>query len=385
MKRSVERILTTHTGSLPRPPEVVKLIHAREDRAAERETFEAAIRDAVTAVVAKQKEVGIDVVNDGEFSKVSYAAYVKDRLGGFEGEGTLPRLGDLMDFPEFGERLYADFGDALDYVRTPACIGPIFAQQDNAELRRDIANLQNATEGADPVDVFMSAASPGVIALFFANEYYATREDYLAAIADAMREEYKTIAAAGFVLQLDCPDLAMGRHIQFDAESLDEFKRQARLNVEALNYATAEIDPEQMRIHICWGNYEGPHHHDVALRDIIEIVLQASATGIVLEACNPRHDHEWAVFEEVTLPEGKVLIPGVIDSTNNYIEHSELIAQRLTRYASLVGQENVIAGSDCGFGTFAGNPTVDPKIAWAKLQAMSEGADLATRRLRTHR
>ncbi len=227
----------------------------------------------------------------------------------------------------------------------------------------------------------MSSASPGVVSLFFANHHYPTREAYLAAIAEAMKEEYETIVAAGFVLQLDCPDLAMGRHVQFPDLTLEEFRKEARLNVEALNHATAAIDPDQMRIHLCWGNYEGPHHYDVALKDIIDIILDARPNGISLEACNPRHEHEWEVFKDVKLPDGKVLIPGVIDSTTNYIEHPELVAQRLLRYAELVGRENVLAGSDCGFATSARLTVVEPEITWAKLQAMAEGAQIASRRL----
>jgi 5-methyltetrahydropteroyltriglutamate--homocysteine methyltransferase len=271
--------------------------------------------------------------------------------------------------------------EAIRHVRMLACSGPI-SVQDHAQVERDIANLKAATQGTAAEDVFMSAASPGVIALFFANQYYPSREAYLSAIADAMQEEYEAIAQAGFILQVDCPDLAMGRHIQFNDASLDEFRRQAQLNVEALNHATRNIGPEQMRMHLCWGNYEGPHHKDVPLAEIIDIVFSARPSAISIEACNPRHEHEWKLFEEVKLPEGKMLIPGVIDSTNNFIEHPELIAQRIVRYAQLVGQEHVMAGSDCGFGTGAGMAVVDPKITWAKFQAMAEGARLATQQLK---
>lgn len=380
MKRSVERILTTHTGSLPRPPDLVELLHQREDGKADARAVAARVRDAVREIVEEQVRAGVDVVNDGEVGKIGYSTYVKDRLTGFEGESGQVGPADLEDYPEYGQRFFGSFGDAMAYLRTPACVGPI-AVKDRTQLEQDIENLKAATASAGVEEVFMSAASPGVIALFFPDRYYGNREDYLQAIAAAMREEYRAIADAGFILQLDCPDLAMGRHIQFGSESLEEFRRQARLNVEALNEATEGIDPDRMRIHLCWGNYEGPHHRDVALRDVIDIVFEARPNGISFEACNPRHEHEWAIFEDVHLPDGKVLIPGVIDSTNNYIEHPELVAQRIGNFARLVGRENVIAGTDCGFDTFAGLHSVDPKIAWAKLRAMADGAAIATEKL----
>jgi 5-methyltetrahydropteroyltriglutamate--homocysteine methyltransferase len=381
MKRSVDRILTTHTGSLPRPAHLLEAMYAKEDGQAQLKDVEAGIRDAVGEVVRRQAEVGIDVLNDGEMSKIGYATYVKDRLTGFEGESAMMNLADVADFPEWGQRLFGELGKGMSYVRTPACVGPIEVK-DREQVARDIENLKAATQGVKAEDVFMTAASPGVIALFFANRYYPSREAYLSAIADAMRDEYQAIAGAGFVLQLDCPDLAMGRHLQFADKTLDEFRREASLNVEALNAATAGIPPEQLRMHLCWGNYEGPHHLDVPLKDIIDIVLSARPSAISLEACNPRHAHEWRLFEEEKLPDDKVLIPGVIDSTTNYIEHPEVVAQRLVNYARLVGQERVMAGSDCGFSTFAGVSTVDPRITWAKFQSMAEGARLATEELR---
>ena len=380
MKRSVDRILTTHTGSLPRPAALLALMYAREDGRANPAEVEAAVRDAVLDVARRQAEAGVDVLNDGELSKIGYSTYVKDRLTGFEGESAMVNLAELADFPEWGQRMFAEAGQGMRYVRTPACVGPI-AVKDRGPLQRDIANLTTATAELEATDVFMTAASPGVIALFFANEYYPSRDAYLAAIADAMREEYEAIAAAGFVLQLDCPDLAMGRHLQFADRSLTEFRREISRNVEALNAATAGIPAEQLRMHLCWGNYEGPHHLDVPLADIIDIVFSARPTGISLEACNPRHAHEWRLFERVPLPDDKILIPGVIDSTTNYIEHPELVAQRLVNYARLVGHERVLAGSDCGFGTFAGVSAVDPAITWAKLRSMAEGARLATAEL----
>jgi 5-methyltetrahydropteroyltriglutamate--homocysteine methyltransferase len=381
MQRSRERFLTTHTGSLPRPADLLPLLFAREDGAGDQAALDAAIQRAVADVVRKQAEVGVDVLNDGEMGKITYATYVKDRLTGFDGESTMIAPGDMLDYPEFGQRGFRGSEESMKHMRMPACTGPI-AVRDSQQVQRDIANLKAATNGANAADIFLSAASPGVIALFFQNHYYPSRETYLAAIAAAMQPEYEAIAEAGLVLQVDCPDLAMGRHIQFNDASIDEFRAEARLNVEALNHATQNIPADQMRMHLCWGNYEGPHHRDVALKDIIDIVFAARPAAISLEACNPRHEHEWQLFDEVQLPEGKLLIPGVIDSTNNYIEHPELIAQRLVRYANLVGQENVMAGSDCGFGTGAGMAVVDPQITWAKFQAMRDGAALATQQLR---
>jgi 5-methyltetrahydropteroyltriglutamate--homocysteine methyltransferase len=307
---------------------------------------------------------------------------VKDRLTGFGGTQTFSTgssIGptDLTDYPRFAQRMMSSMN--VD-MKLPACTGPIELADPQA-VQRDIAQLKQAAAGKQIADVFMSAASPGVIALFLPNEYYPSREAYLEAIAKAMKQEYNAIAQAGIVLQLDCPDLAMGRHIQFGQSSLEEFRRQAALNVEALNYAVADIRPEQLRMHLCWGNYEGPHHKDVPLTQIIDIVLSARPSAISLEACNPRHAHEWQVFEDVKLPEGKMLIPGVIDSTNNYIEHPDLVAQRIEHYAQVVGRENVMAGTDCGFGTFAGMSTVDPDFAWAKFRSMAEGARIASEHL----
>ncbi|MGH3199895.1 MAG: cobalamin-independent methionine synthase II family protein [Streptosporangiaceae bacterium] len=378
MKRSVDRILTTHTGSLPRPRELLDLLAAGREGKADPSTVASRVREAVSEVVRRQASSGVDVVNDGELSKEGYSTYVRERLSGFEGEGEqATQMTDMTDFPGYLEMMFSQLGDVGSALAPPACVGDIKVK-DPGQVRTDIENLQAATAGAQVEDVFMSAASPGVIALFFANHHYPSREAYVGAIAEAMRQEYEAIVQAGLVLQVDCPDLAMGRHLQFGDSDLDEFRKQARLNVEALNHATAGIDPDQMRMHLCWGNYEGPHHRDVALRDIIDIVLSARPNAIALEACNPRHEHEWAVFEDVKLPPGKMLIPGVIDSTNNYIEHPELVAQRLVRYAKLVGKENVLAGSDCGFGTFAQMSVVHPGITWAKFEAMAEGASLAS-------
>jgi 5-methyltetrahydropteroyltriglutamate--homocysteine methyltransferase len=383
MKRSTDRVLTTHTGSLPRPADLLELSSQAREGTADPSQLARRTREAVNEVVRRQVAVGVDVPSDGELSKPSYATYVQHRLSGFEGEGERNvRMADLDDFPGYGEMLVARRLGARpggeNTVAPPACVADIKVK-DLTPLQADIDNLREATAASRSEDVFMSSASPGVIALFFANHHYPTREAYVAAIAEAMRDEYEAIVAAGFVLQLDCPDLAMGRHFQFGDLGLEEFRREARINLEALDHATSAIDPNQMRLHLCWGNYEGPHHKDVPLADILDLALAARPNGISIEAANPRHEHEWAIFEDVTLPEGKVLIPGVIDSTNNYIEHPELVAQRLRRYIDLVGQENVLAGTDCGFGTAAQVSTVHPDIAFAKLESLAEGARRASR------
>ena len=337
--------------------------------------FEGRVRAATAEVVRTQIECGVDIVNDGETGKVGYSTYVKDRLTGFAGEATPVRAADLLEFPEYARRALR-----ANRMQRPVCTGPI-AYKDKEALRKDLENFKAALQGVEPEEAFLSAASPGVISVFLKNDYYPNHEAYLAALADTMKEEYNAIHQAGFLLQVDCPDLAMGRHIQFASASLEEFRRNAELHVEALNHALSDIPPERIRLHLCWGNYEGPHHLDVPLRDIIDIVLKARPAGISFEAANPRHAHEWKVFHEFTLPADKVLIPGVLDSTTNYIEHPELVAERICRFAEVVGRESVIAGTDCGFATFAGNATVDPKIVWAKFQAMAEGARLASQQL----
>jgi 5-methyltetrahydropteroyltriglutamate--homocysteine methyltransferase len=377
VKRSTERFLTTHTGSLPRPADLVRMMYAKEEGVpVERAGLDARIRAAVAETVEKQVASGIDLVNDGEMSKPSYATYIKDRLDGFGGTGNTFVYQDLAAFPKLAQRVFGDPGRSRR--KTPACNAPI-AVRDSAAAEADVANLKAATVARQPEEVFMSAASPGVVSLFFRNEYYNGHEAYLAAIAEAMRAEYEAVAAAGFVLQIDCPDLAMGRHIQYADLSLEEFRKRARQHVEALNHALRNIPSEQLRMHLCWGNYEGPHHCDVPLADVVDVVFLAKPQAISLEAANPRHAHEWALFETVKLPEGKVLIPGVIESKSNFIEHPELIAQRIARYANLVGRENVIAGSDCGYGTWVGQAAVDPDVVWAKLAALAEGARIATR------
>jgi 5-methyltetrahydropteroyltriglutamate--homocysteine methyltransferase len=379
MKRSVDGILTTHTGSLPRPADLIRMMFAREEGVpVDGPALAAHVRTAVAEVVRKQANAGITVVNDGELSKPSYATYIKDRLSGFGGTSQALQYRDLVDFPEMAKRVFGDPGRSRR--KTPACTGPI-SLRDPAAAQVDVDNLKAALRSVDAKDVFMSAASPGVISLFFRNEHYASHEAYLFAIADAMRHEYETVARAGFILQLDCPDLAMGRHIQFADLPLEEFRKMARLHLAALDHAVANIPPEQLRIHLCWGNYEGPHHYDVPLADILDLVFAARPEGVSFEAANPRHGHEWRVFERVKLPPDKIIIPGVLDSTTNFIEHPELVAERIGRYARLVGRENVIAGTDCGFGTWVGQAAVDPDIVWAKLASLAEGARLASREL----
>jgi len=377
MKRSLDRVLTTHTGSLPRPADLIRMMFAREEGVpVDGPALAARIRAAVTEVVRQQTDAGITVVSDGELSKPSYATYIKDRLSGFGGTSQSLQYRDLVDFPEMAKRVFGDPGRSRR--KTPACTGPV-SLRDPAAAQVDVDNLKAALRSVEVNDVFMSAASPGVISLFFRDDHYGNHEAYLFAIADAMRQEYETVARAGFILQLDCPDLAMGRHIQFAGLGLEEFRKMARLHLAALDHAVANIPPEQLRIHLCWGNYEGPHHYDVPLADILDLVFAARPQGISFEAANPRHAHEWRVFERVKLPPDKVIIPGVLDSTTNFIEHPELVAERIGRYARLVGRENVIAGTDCGFGTWVGQAAVDPDIVWAKLASLAEGARLASR------
>jgi 5-methyltetrahydropteroyltriglutamate--homocysteine methyltransferase len=374
VKRSTEHILTTHTGSLPRPPELLEALRRRDRGEGDGAGLDAQVRDAVADVVRRQADAGVSVVNDGEAGKIGYATYVKERLDGFGGEAGMAGLpADMAEFPDYMRRVMSGIDFAM-----PACVGPVSYRGLDA-VRADIANLQAALDGAGVEDAFLSAASPGVIAVFLQNQHYPSHEAYVFALADAMKVEYDEIHRAGIVLQLDCPDLAMSGHML--GESLDDFRARARVNVEAINHATRDIPPDAMRMHLCWGNYEGPHHHDVALGDIIDIAFEARPAAISFEAANPRHEHEWTVFEDIELPEGKVIIPGVLDSTTNYIEHPALVAQRLVRYGKLVGPENVMAGSDCGFATFASFLTVDPGITWAKLHAMAEGAALASKEL----
>ena len=377
MKTSRDRFLTTHTGSLPRPDDLIRMMYAKEEGVpVDPAALARRVASAVEEVVRKQADAGIDVVNDGEMSKPSYATYVKDRLAGFGGAGNTFVYQDLVDFPNLAKRVFGDPGRSRR--KTPACNAAIGIRDPDA-AKADAANLQSAFAKVKAQEMFLTAASPGVVSLFFRDDFYGSEEAYLAAIAEAMRYEYETIANAGIILQIDCPDLGMGRHIQFAHLSLPEFRKKAELHVEALNAALRNIPPECLRMHMCWGNYEGPHHCDVALADVIDILLKARPMAVVLEAANPRHAHEWKVFETIKLPEGKVLIPGVIESKSNFIEHPELVAQRLGRYANLVGRENVMAGSDCGYGTWVGQAAVDPDVVWAKMAAMAEGARIASR------
>lgn len=377
VQRSLDRFLTTHTGSLPRPDDLIRMMYAKEEGVpVDPAALNARVRTAVAEVVKKQTDAGVDLVNDGEMSKPSYATYVKDRLAGFGGTGNTFVYQDLSEFPRLEKRVFGDPGRSRR--KTPACNAPISVRDAQAP-QVDADNLRAAVNEVKVAGGFMSAASPGVVSLFFRNDHYKDFESYIYAIADAMRHEYETVAKAGFVLQIDCPDLAMGRHIQYADLSLSDFRKRARLHIEALNHAVANIPAEQLRMHLCWGNYEGPHHRDVPLADIIDIVFTAKPDAISLEAANPRHAHEWMIFEKVKLPDGKVLIPGVIESKSNFIEHPELIAHRIGRYAKLVGRENVIAGSDCGYGTWVGQAAVDSDVVFAKFKAMAEGAALASR------
>jgi 5-methyltetrahydropteroyltriglutamate--homocysteine methyltransferase len=371
------RILTTHVGSLPRPDDLAALLRRKDEGAAiDRAAFEARVRASVEEVVGRQRAIGLDIVNDGEHGKPDYSTYVKDRFTGFEGEtAAMPMGADLKDFPAFAARTRTAASE-----RRPTCSGPI-AWKDFAAVERDIANLARAAERAPGAEVFMTAVSPGQASRFLLNRHYPSHEAYIQALAEVLAREYAAIVGAGFVLQIDCPDLGSGRNNQFQHLTLAEFRRMAALHVEALNAAVAGLPSERMRMHVCWGNYEGPHHRDVPLRDIIDILLTARPAGLSVEGANPRHAHEWNVFETVKLPAGKVLIPGVLDTTTNFIEHPELVAQRIVRYASVVGADNVIAGADCGFATFASRPTVEPEIAWAKLASLVEGARLASKQL----
>jgi len=381
MKRSTTRILTTHTGSLPRPDNLMQVMIAKEQgQPVVANELADTVRNAVTEAVRHQVAAGIDVISDGEMSKIGFANYVKDRLTGFGGHSIPFTAQDLLDHPDLKvhQLRRKEEGGGRNFI--PACTGPISLRDQDA-VHRDIANLKAALQEVQPEGVFMPAASPGAIAQVMQNRYYPTQEAYLYALADAMRYEYQTIVAAGFTLQLDCPDLAMQRHVRFAEASIDEFRKQMQQSVEVLNYALGGISPEQVRIHVCWGNYPGPHHRDVPLKEIIDLLLKIEGNALSIEAANPRHEHEWNVFEQVHLPEGKILIPGVIDSCSNYIEHPEVVAQRLVRFARVVGRENVIAGSDCGFDTFAGASVVAPSVAWAKLQSLAEGAWLASQEL----
>jgi 5-methyltetrahydropteroyltriglutamate--homocysteine methyltransferase len=385
MTLSTDRILVTHTGSLPRPQPLIDLVLAQEkgttiDLAA----FEAEVGRAVDGVVAQQVACGIDIVSDGEMSKPSYATYIKNRVEGIQPDPRASEKGrdvmvgrDLLAHPDFAARLRNNFSD----MPFPGCVGPL-RYKDESALRRDLANLKAAADKSKPGDVFMTAASPGILTRFIINLHYASEDAYVAALADVMKTEYRAIVEAGFVLQIDAPDLGSARNNQYRHLSDAEFRRIAARNIEALNAATQGLPADRMRLHICWGNYPGPHTFDLPLTQIIDIAFTARPQALSIEAANPRHDHEWEDLKDIAIPDDKVLIPGLIDSTSNFVEHPRLVAQRLGRYADIVGRERVIAGVDCGFGTAVrSDPMVADSIVWAKLKALREGADIATRRL----
>ncbi|MFN2288757.1 MAG: cobalamin-independent methionine synthase II family protein [Chromatocurvus sp.] len=377
MHTSRDRILTTHVGSLPRSTAVTEGVFAREnEQPFDPEALARTITAAVDEVVARQVQVGVDVVSDGEMNKISYATYIKDRITGFEGDSERNPPSDLQEFPGFLKR-QASSGGTPSY-RRPCCVGDIRVKS-SAPLAEDLANFRAAVDAHKPAEGFMNAASPGVIALFQPNHHYARHEAYLEALGEAMRAEYEAIVEAGFILQLDSPDLGLGRHMMFKDKSEEEYSKLANLHVDVLNEALRNVPAEKVRLHVCWGNYEGPHHHDAPMELVLPVALRAKPQALLFESSNPRHAHEWDVFRQADIPEDKVLVPGVIDSTTNFIEHPRLVAQRIQRFADIVGRERVIAGTDCGFSTFAGFGAVDEDIVYAKLGAMVEGAALASR------
>ncbi len=379
MRLSTERILTTHVGSLPRSQAVVDLLFARENgEPYDRGEFDRVMAAAVMENVQKQVAIGLDSVSDGETSKISYATYIKDRLSGFAGDNERLIAADLKNYPQFLAKMALLAGKQS--FRRQSCVGPIeVVEQDS--LRKDLANLRAAVDACGAHEAFMNAASPGVVSAFQPNRHYATHEAYVEAIAEAMREEYQAIVAAGFILQVDCPDLAMARHTGFQQLTEAEFLQRAAHQVDALNEALRAVPAEQARMHVCWGNYEGPHDHDIALEKILPLVLKAKPRAILFEAANPRHAHEWAVWRDARIPPEKILVPGLITSTSNYVEHPEWVAQRICQFADIVGRERVIAGIDCGFGTFAGIGKMDPEISFRKLESLVEGAARASGRL----
>ena len=382
MKRSTERILTTHTGSLPRPPDLAAALLRSDEPDPASDQLRERVRAAVHEVVQRQVAAGIDVISDGEMGKPGFAHYVKDRLTGFQGK-TVPRPfmpRDLLDFPEVARGLFISDGKELPRPSMPTNDGPIgYIGWD--ELAADLDTFSAEVGNQALAEAFLPAVSPGSVAMLMGTTHYQSRRDFLYALADALSEEYRAIVSRGFLLQIDCPDLALGRHLEFSDVSISAFRVAIELSVEVLNHALDGIDPERVRIHVCWGNYPGPHHHDVPLADILDVVFRVEASGLSIEGANPRHEHEWAVFEEIQLPADKVLIPGVIDTCTNSIEHPETVAQRIERYAGVIGRERVIAGTDCGFATMAGRSAVVPDIAYAKLASLAEGARRASSRL----
>jgi 5-methyltetrahydropteroyltriglutamate--homocysteine methyltransferase len=379
VKPSMERILTTHVGSLPRSAAVTEMVFGREKgREISDEDFELIIAAAVRDAVQRQAESGVDIVSDGEMSKISYATYIKDRLTGFDGDSPRNPPADLEDYPDYLKKL-ATSGGTPTY-RRPRCVGPVTVKS-LRPLQDDLKWFKSAFEGTQVTEAFMNSASPGVIALFQPNDHYRDHESYLTAIADAMQQEYEAIVGAGFLLQIDSPDLGLGRHTMFKTRSLEEYQKLASLHVEVLNHALRNCAADRLRMHVCWGNYEGPHHHDVPMEVVLPIALRAKPQALLFESANPRHAHEWNVFREADIPEDKILVPGVIDSVTNFIEHPRLVAERIERFADIVGRDRVIAGTDCGFSSFAGFGAVDGQIVYAKLRALAEGARIASERL----
>jgi len=379
MKTSTERILTTHVGSLPRPQDVVDLLFAQDrGEPVDQALFDSTMKRGIADAIRKQEESGVDIVSDGETSKISYATYIRHRLTGFGGDSSRPTPQDLDDFPEYRDRLVAA-GHSATYKR-PVCKGPIKVK-DLSALQKDIDNMKAALATVKVTEGFMNAVSPGTIAVFQPNEYYPSHEAYLGALADAMREEYEMIVKSGLLLQLDCPDLAMGRHTRFKKLTDEEFLRNAEMQVEALNHALANVPADRVRLHVCWGNYEGSHVHDMDCHKIFPIAIKVKPMALLVEGSNPRHEHEYQAWKDIKLPDDKVLVPGVIASSSNYVEHPEVVAMRLMNYANVVGRERVIAGTDCGFGTFAGFGAVYPAFCWMKMKALAEGAAIASKKL----
>lgn len=377
MQSSTDRILTTHVGSLPRSEAVTDVVFSHE-KGKEVAGADVIIRDAVNDVVRQQVASGVDLVSDGEMSKISYATYIKDRISGFDGDSERDPPSDLEAFPSFLER-QAKSGGTPTHSR-PCCIGEIEVK-DMGPVKTDIDNLLAAIEANRPAGAFMNAASPGVIALFQPNRHYPSHETYLEALSEAMSHEYKAIVESGLILQIDSPDLGLGRHMMFKNKPDEEYRKLASLHVDALNHALSGLPRDRLRLHVCWGNYEGPHHHDAPMEVVLPIALRANVGGLLFESSNPRHAHEWTVFADADLPDDLVLIPGVIDSTTNFIEHPKLVAERIGRFADIVGRERVIAGTDCGFSTFAGFGVVDPDIVYAKLKSLADGAAIASDKL----
>ncbi|MQF86633.1 MAG: cobalamin-independent methionine synthase II family protein [SAR202 cluster bacterium] len=379
MKISSERILTTHVGSLPRPDSLAELLLKKEkDEDFSQNELANQVSIAVKNIVHRQSDIGLDIVSDGEMSKIAYSTYAKDRLTGFEGDSQRKINLDLVPYPNFREKMGRMTGNQP--MRRPQCVGPVEVK-DSEPLKKDLKNFKDALVGIDVTEAFMTSSSPGVASMFMPNAYYDTHEEYVEALGAAMKEEYQAIVEAGFLLQIDCPDLAMAFHTAFQGISKKDFLDRAYHHVAVLNNALRNIPEDSVRMHICWGNYEGPHDYDIPVNEIMSIILSAKPMAIAFEASNPRHAHEWVDWRAAQIPDDKILIPGVLDSTSNFIEHPELIAQRIETFTSIVGRERVIAGTDCGFGTFAGYGKMDPDIVFEKLSALTEGAQIASSRL----